>query len=200
MRATAKARGTYFLNEANRMGPGESGVLLLATQRYKCYERFFIVNIPFLFARPKPLAVGATAPQITAADQNGAPIELGTIYRWGLTLVYFYPKADTPGCTAQGCSLRDAFEGLAQDGLSIVGVSRDRPEAQKKFRDKYRLPYPLVADFDGRVARAFGVPTILGFAWRQSFLIRDGIIVWTSPNAKTTRHAEEVREAIVKLL
>jgi len=158
------------------------------------------VNIPFLFHRPDPLEIGAAAPKISALDHEGTPIDLASIYEKGLTLVYFYPKADTPGCTAQGCSLRDAFDGLAREGLSILGVSSDRPEGQKKFREKYRLPYPLVADFDGKVARAFGVPTVLGFALRQSFLIRDGRVVWVSRSAKTTQHAEEVRKAIGKLL
>jgi peroxiredoxin Q/BCP len=160
----------------------------------------FIVNIPFLLNRPEPLEIGAPAPKISALDHDGARIDLASYYERGLTLVYFYPKADTPGCTAQGCSLRDAFDGLTRDGLSILGVSNDRPEGQKKFREKYRLPYPLVADFEGKVAKAFGVPTVLGFAMRQSFLIRDGRIVWVSRSAKTTRHAEEVREAIAKLL
>jgi peroxiredoxin Q/BCP len=160
----------------------------------------FIVKIPFLFNRPEPLEVGAPAPKISAVDHDGAPIDLASFTARGLTLIYFYPKADTPGCTAQGCSLRDAFDGLSQDGLSILGVSSDRPAAQKKFREKYRLPYPLVADFDGRVAEAFGVPAILGMALRQSFLIRDGRIVWTSRRAQTSRHAEEVREAIAQLL
>jgi peroxiredoxin Q/BCP len=163
-------------------------------------ESLFLVKIPFLFSRPKPLSAGDPAPKISAVDHEGAPIDLGRIGAQGLALVYFYPKADTPGCTAQGCSLRDAFEDLARDGLSILGVSRDRPEAQKKFREKFRLPYPLVADFDGRVAEAFGVPTILGFAARQSFLIRDGRIVWTARSAQTTQHAEEVRQALKKML
>lgn len=158
------------------------------------------MNIPFLFTRPVPLEIGAAAPKLSALDHEGARIDLGSVYERGLTLIYFYPKADTPGCTAQGCSLRDAFDGLSQEGLSILGVSHDRPEAQKRFREKYRLPYSLVADFDGRVARAFGVPTILGFTWRQSFLIRDARIAWVSRSAKTTQHAEEVREAIAKML
>jgi peroxiredoxin Q/BCP len=157
------------------------------------------VKLAFLFSRPEPLKAGDPVPQISAVDQDGSPVDFGRIGAQGLALVYFFPKADTPGCTAQGCSLRDAFEGLSRDGLSILGVSGDRPEAQKRFREKFRLPYPLVADFDGRVAEAFGVPVFLGMPARRSFLIRDSRIVWTTRRAKTAEHAEEVRQAISKL-
>jgi peroxiredoxin Q/BCP len=161
---------------------------------------FFLVKIPFLFSRPTPLEAGAEAPRISALDHEGAPMDLGRMAAEGITLVYFYPKADTPGCTAQGCSLRDGFTDLALVGITIRGVSRDRPEAQKRFREKFRLPYTLVADFDGRVAEAFGVPSLLGFAARQSFLIRDGRIIWITRHAEAGRHAEEVRQALEKML
>ena len=158
------------------------------------------MKIPFLFSRPTPLVVGEPAPKLTALDHAETPLNLGSLFTQGLTLVYFFPKADTPGCTAQSCSLRDAFGDLTRAGLAIVGVSGDRPAAQRKFREKFRLPYPLVADFDGRVAEAFGVPTLLGMPARRSFLIRDGRIVWTVRRAKTTEHAAEVRQAVEKML
>jgi peroxiredoxin Q/BCP len=161
---------------------------------------FFLVKIPFLFSRPAPLSVGDPAPKISALDQEGMLLDLGRIFAQGLTLVFFFPKADTPGCTAQGCSLRDAFEDLTRDGLAILGVSGDRPAAQKKFREKFRLPYPLVADFEGRVAEAFGVPTVLGMPARRAFLIRDGRLVWSVRRAKTFGHADEARQAVKKLL
>ncbi len=152
-----------------------------------------------LFARAEPLKIGAPAPAIFAVDQDGAKIDFTAVYAKGPTLVYFYPKADTPGCTAQACSLRDAFADLKGEGLQILGVSRDNPEAQRKFKDKYQLPFTLVADADGKVAEAFDVPMTLGFARRQSFLIKDGKVVWTALSAKTGEHAAEVQEAIDKL-
>jgi len=143
-----------------------------------------------------PLQVGAPAPTLSAIDQDGKPLALADIYAKGTTLVYFYPKAETPGCTAQACSLRDSFSSLQQDGLQIIGVSKDKPEAQKKFQARHNLPFPLIADTDGKIAEAFGVPTTLGFTSRQSFLVKDGKIVWMSPKAGTSNHAAEVRAAL----
>jgi len=148
----------------------------------------------------EPLAVGAKAPEITAPDENGQPVDFAEVYARGLTLVYFYPKASTPGCTAQACSLRDGIEDLKADGVTILGVSHDTAEAQKKFKEKYHLPFTLIADHDGKVIQAFGVPTIIfGIPKRQSFLIKDGKVVWRLLKAGTKGHAEEVRKAVAAL-
>jgi len=144
------------------------------------------------------LDVGAPAPEVTATDQDGKPVAFQDVYAKGITLVYFYPKADTPGCTAQACSLRDSFADLQGENLQILGVSRDTPDAQKKFRGKYQLPFVLIADKDGKVALAFGVPRMMGLpiSSRQSFLIKDGKIAWVSLQAKTRDHAGEVQAAL----
>ena len=147
------------------------------------------------------LSVGDAAPNITARDQNGHDVNLADVYAKGPTLVYFYPKAGTPGCTAQACSLRDAFPDFSSDNIQVIGVSADTVEAQKKFAEEYKLPFVLLADTDLAVAKAFGVPTIpvLGVPRRQSFIIRDGKIAWIVESAKTGDHAAEVREAMAKL-
>jgi peroxiredoxin Q/BCP len=147
------------------------------------------------------LSVGDEAPRVTASDQNGATVNLADVYAKGPTLVYFYPKAGTPGCTAQACSLRDAFPDFAADGVQILGVSADSVEGQKKFAEDYKLPFTLLADTDLVVAKAFGVPTVpvLGVPKRQSFLVKDGKIAWIVESAKTGDHAAEVREAMAKL-
>ena len=146
----------------------------------------------------KALEIGAPAPQVTAPDQDGAKINFLDVYAKGITLVYFYPKADTPGCTAQACSLRDAYVTLKGENLRVLGVSRDSPDAQKKFREKFKLPFTLISDTDGKVAEAFGVPSMMGLplSSRQSFLIKGGKVVWMSPKAKTGEHAAEVQAAI----
>lgn len=146
------------------------------------------------------LPVGSPMPDVQALDHNGAPLDLGAACRQGLVLVYFYPKADTPGCTAQACVLRDAFADLSEDGLTIFGVSLDSPKSQAAFRQRYQIPFTLVADTEGKVAAAFGVPTLLGLAAkRQSFLLKDGVIVWRDVSASPRCHADDVREAIRNL-
>jgi len=149
-------------------------------------------------SKVKALDVGDQAPVDVAADQNGEEIRLADVYAKGPTLVYFYPKADTPGCTAQACSLRDSFANLSAENLQILGVSRDSSASQKKFQEKYKLPFTLLADLDGKVAEAFGVPSILGMpvSRRQSFIVKGDKIVWKSASAKTGDHAAEVQAAL----
>ena len=169
----------------------------------KFYAFFLTMAFTSLFGcslRADPLAIGAKAPDVTAPDENGQPVDFAKVYAHRMTLVYFYPKAGTPGCTAQACSLRDGIADLKADGVTILGVSHDTAEAQKKFKEKYNLPFTLIADHDGKVIQAFGVPTIIfGIAKRQSFLIKDGKVVWRSLNAETKGHAEEVRKAVEAL-
>jgi len=147
----------------------------------------------------RALDIGADAPRITAVDQDGNSVAFADVYNKGVTLVYFYPKADTPGCTKEACSLRDSFADLRGRNLQILGVSEDKPDAQKKFQVKYQLPFTLIADSDGAVARAFGVPTLGGFAKRQSFLIRSGKIVWRDLKASTAQQAADVSKALDQL-
>ncbi len=114
----------------------------------------------------------------------------------GYTLVYFYPKADTPGCTKQACSLRDSYAALTEKGVRVFGVSMDPVNAQKAFHEKYKLPFDLLADEDGTVVAAFGVPKTLGFAKRQAFLFKDGKLVWSDFSASTDQQAADVLKAI----
>lgn len=167
----------------------------------KC-SRFLVTMSLFAFLglmNAAAIDIGAAAPALSAVDENGQTIQFTDYYAQGVTLVYFYPKADTPGCTAEACGLRDSFDGLKARGVQILGVSEDKPEAQKKFREKYHLPFVLVADADGAVAKAFGVPTFLGFAKRQSFLVKDGKIVWRDLSVSPGKHVAEVNKALDEL-
>lgn len=145
------------------------------------------------------LAVGDEAPKVAALNQDGVEVDLAALYAKGPVLVYFYPKADTPGCTAQACSLRDAFPDFTGGGVEIIGVSGDSVEGQKKFAEKHKLPFTLLSDPDSVVAKAFGVPTLMGIPKRQSFLVNDGKIAWIVESAKTGEHAAEVRAALEAL-
>ena len=147
----------------------------------------------------RAIDIGADAPAITAVDQDGNNVAFADIYKKGTTLVYFYPKAGTSGCTKEACSLRDSFPDLRARGLQILGVSEDQQDAQKKFQTQYHLPFTLIADHDGAVAKAFGVPTLMGIAKRQSFLVKDGKIVWADLNASTSKQADDVSAALDQL-
>jgi peroxiredoxin Q/BCP len=153
-------------------------------------------------AHATPLEVGAPAPAISAVDQDGKTVNFKDVYAKGPTLVYFYPKADTPGCTKQGCSIRDSWADLKKVGIQVIGVSEDKVEAQKAFANKYNLPHTLIADDNGKVAAAFGTDFIANkpLTQRQSFLIKDGKVAWTMLKGTTTEtHAKDVMAAYESL-
>jgi peroxiredoxin Q/BCP len=165
--------------------------------------RPFLLIASFLamssFARAEPLKVGDPAPAVTGTTETGAPLALADVYaKQPYTLVYFYPKADTPGCTKQGCSLRDGYEALTQKGVAVIGVSHDDVAAQKAFKDKYHLPFTLIADTDSKVISAFGVPTYPagGMAHRQAYLIKDGKIIYTDYQGTTDKQADTILEVL----
>jgi thioredoxin-dependent peroxiredoxin len=144
----------------------------------------------------KPLEIGEAAPDAVSCDEQGNEVRLTDFYSEGFTLVYFYPKADTPGCTAQACSLRDDFAPLQARGVRVVGVSADGSLSQLRFKEKYRLPFVLLADRERVVAKAFGVPLMLGMTRRQSFLIQGGRVVWRDLSASTRAQARDVLQAL----
>lgn len=126
------------------------------------------------------LSTGTAAPGFSLKDQSGKVVKLAG-FKGRKLLVYFYPKADTPGCTTQSCSVRDNLAGLRQHGVEAVGISPDAPDAQLKFDRKYQLGFPLLADEDHAVAQAYGVwgeksmygKTYMGII-RSAFLIDEG--------------------------
>jgi peroxiredoxin Q/BCP len=148
-----------------------------------------------------PVSVGEPAPPVVAQDQDGKSVKFQDVYAKGMTLVYFYPKSFTGGCTAEACSLRDSYEKLTGQGLQIIGVSRDTSETQKKFQSANKIPFMLVADPKGDVSEAFGVPSIpvVDLDSRMSFIIKDGKVAWSSLNAQTSGSAAEVQKALDQL-
>jgi peroxiredoxin Q/BCP len=123
------------------------------------------------------LSTGDKAPDFTLPDQRGNSVSLQD-YRGGRVLVYFYPKADTPGCTKQACSIRDSWADLTGRGVKALGISPDEPTAQQKFDAKHSLGFPLLSDPEHSTAEAYGVwgekkmfgKTVMGIT-RSSFLI-----------------------------
>ncbi len=156
----------------------------------------FLSMIPFLDAAS--LNVGDPAPAVTATTETGAELNLADVYKQQpYTLVYFYPKAFTGGCTAQGCSLRDAYVKLSKAGVAVIGVSTDSVETQKKFKDAEKFPFTLLADTDKKVMKAFGQSGIF-FASRQAYLIHDGKIVYADHKGSTTKQAQDILDFLAK--
>jgi len=154
------------------------------------------IGLAISAAGAEPIDVGAALPAVTSKNQDGQEVKLAEAGAGGWTLVYFYPKADTPGCTKQACSLRDAYATLTEKKVKVFGVSMDDVAAQKAFQEKYKLPFPLLADKEAKVADAFGVPHSMGFAKRQAFLFKDSKLVWRDLEASTEQQAADVLKEI----
>lgn len=142
---------------------------------------------------PAPLAAGSVAPELEGTDQNGSPLRLADL-RGQPILVFFYPKAGTPGCTKEACAFRDVWQRYQEAGVRVVGVSHDDVVAQAAFAREHGFQFPLISDKDGRWGKAFGVPLrAWTFYSRISFLIgRDGKIAKTYLDVDPGVHASQV--------
>lgn len=141
------------------------------------------------------LELGKAAPGFSLMDQNSETRQLAD-YRGRWVVLYFYPKDDTPGCTKEACAFRDGYAELKQLDAEVLGVSLDNTESHAEFADKYHLPFPLLADQRGEVARAYGVLWKIGplaFAKRQTFIINpEGKLARHYPKVNAETHAGEV--------
>jgi thioredoxin-dependent peroxiredoxin len=146
------------------------------------------------------LEVDSPAPDATITLDDGSALQLSAIYAKGATLVYFYPKSGTPGCTRQACNLRDNFAVLSAKGVQVIGVSRDSVKAQTAFREKQKLPFRLAADPEGKLGDIFGVGRLMfnGYA-RQTFLIVGGKVAWKQERAKPDTQAADALKAFAEL-
>jgi peroxiredoxin Q/BCP len=145
------------------------------------------------------LQKGDKAPNFSGIDQEGKSHTLAD-YKGKKLVVFFYPKADTPGCTAEACDLRDNFERFKANNYELLGVSADSAKKQAKFADKFQLPFPLLADEDKSVIEAFGVWGPKKFMGREfdginrtTFVIdENGIIEEVIEKVKTKEHAAQI--------
>ena len=155
-----------------------------------------------VLARSLPLKVGDTAPRVSGHDQDGKKWKLKDDLGKQFVLLYFYPKDDTRGCTAEACSLRDSMVDFKQEGVAVVGVSFDPAESHKRFAFKYNLNFPLIADTSGSIAKAYHA-RMTGekkMDRRISFLIGlDGKIVHITDSPDPSAHLREMQDAIARL-
>lgn len=145
------------------------------------------------------LREGQKAPDFTSPDQDGNLISLSD-YLGQDVVLYFYPKDDTPGCTAEACSFRDNYESLLEKGIQVIGVSTDDIQSHSKFREKYKLPFPLISDTEKEIVNNYGVwveknmygKKYMGVA-RKTFIIDTaGIIVKIINKVDTANSSQQV--------
>jgi peroxiredoxin Q/BCP len=122
--------------------------------------------------------VGDTAPDFTLPSQSGEPVSLKDFIGKKSVVLYFYPKDDTPGCTAEACAFRDSYEVFKEAGAEVIGVSDDSSASHQKFASKYRLPFILVSDNSKQLRKLYGVPSTLGLLpGRVTYIIdKNGIV------------------------
>lgn len=149
----------------------------------------------------KPLQVGDKVPSFSVTDDQGNTQNLSD-YKGQKLVVFFYPKANTPGCTAEACDLRDHFRELQNAGYALLGVSADSQKKQRNFSEKFEFPFPLLADEDKQVIEAFGVwgpKKFMGREYdgihRMTFIIdENGVVERVIDKVKTKAHAAQILE------
>lgn len=147
------------------------------------------------------LKEGDKAPDFSAKDQDGRDVKLAD-FAGKRVVLYFYPKDDTPGCTKEACSFRDADDVFKAHGIKVLGVSTDSEKSHQKFISKFQLPFDLLADTDKQIVEAYGVwgeKSMYGKKYmgtlRKTFLIDDGKIVKIFEKVNVSEHAQEVLAA-----
>jgi peroxiredoxin Q/BCP len=147
---------------------------------------------PALAPVPGDITVGSPPPDFTVTAQDGTVLHLAAL-KGKPVVLYFYPKDETPGCTKEACSFRDAWDALSKKGVVLIGVSVDTDDSHKAFAAHYKLPFLLVSDKDGKIASSFGVPLRDGYIARQSFVVgADGLVKKVYRKVDVTVHAQEI--------
>ncbi len=142
------------------------------------------------------------APNVTLVNADGKPVELKTLLGQKTVVLYFYPKDDTPGCTAEACSFRDQYEDFKKAGAEVIGVSSDSESSHQAFKAKHRLPFTLMSDPSGVAAKAFGVKKTFGLlAGRVTYVInREGLICHTfDSQLRVNKHVAEALTVVKSL-
>ena len=149
------------------------------------------------------IKVGSTIPAFTLPDQNGNLFEINSVLGKKNLVIYFYPKDDSPGCTAQACSFRDQFEVFKEADAVIIGISGQSVESHKQFAEKHRLSFTLLSDEGNKIRKQFGVPTnLLGLLPGRVTYIADktGRVIYVfNSQTKATEHVDEALRILKEL-
>ena len=149
------------------------------------------------------LKVGDQIPHFSATDTNGNLFESSTVIGTKPVVIYFYPKDNTPGCTAQACSFRDQYQDFTDIGAEVIGISSDNQKSHEKFSKQYNLPFILLSDNNKTIRNLFGVPSgLLGLLpGRVTYVAdRNGVIKMIFDSMLATKHIPKALEAVKKLM
>lgn len=159
-----------------------------------------VLSYQYLYPQKMKIKEGDTVPQFTLKDQAGQSFNSEDFIGKVPMVIYFYPKNDTPGCTAEACSFRDEYETFTDMDVKVVGISADDVASHKQFADKYNLPFTLLADVDKKVRKLFGVPkSILGLLpGRVTYVVdRSGKVIHIfNSQFKAEQHIQEAIAAL----
>ncbi len=150
-------------------------------------------------ANAADLKVGSPAPDFTLAASDGSQVHLKDWLSKAPIVLYFYPKDDTPGCTKEACGLRDDWAAFRHLNATVFGVSYDSVESHRKFIEKYKLPFLLLADTEKAVAKAYGADGLL-FPKRMTFVIsKEGKIIYVDPSVSPSTHSKQLQDVLAGL-
>lgn len=149
------------------------------------------------------LKVGDKIPVFSTKDSNGNDFDSNNLIGLKPLVIYFYPKDNTPGCTAQACSFRDQYEDFKDLGAEVIGISSDSEKSHQKFAQRYKLPFILLSDDDKKIRKLFGVPSgLLGLLPGRVTYVADktGVIQMVFDSMMATKHIPKALEAIKKVV
>lgn len=148
--------------------------------------------VPTTVAATSEVAVGKPPPDFNVKDHTGADLKLSAL-KGKPVVIYFYPRDETPGCTKEAQDFRDAWKDLEKKGAVVIGISTDKDDSHKAFATHHKLPFHLVSDESGTIAKSFGVPNRAGFLGRQTFVVgADGNVKKIYRDVDVSKHASEV--------
>jgi peroxiredoxin Q/BCP len=159
-----------------------------------------LFSINKLMAQKSKIQVGDTVPNFILKDQNGTDFSVTNLIGKKAMVIYFYPKDDTPGCTKEACSFRDEFQDFTDLNVEVIGISSDNVASHKKFSEKYKLPFTLLADTKKEVQKLFGVPrSILGLIpGRVTYIVnKKGIVIYVFNSlGNAEKHISEAKRVL----
>jgi peroxiredoxin Q/BCP len=174
----------------------------MSTRKIIFWAGVISMSLFSIFSQASELKIGEIAPDFNMISHKGEALSLSQFKNKKIVVLYFYPKDDTPGCTAQACAFRDSYEDFKKAGAEVIGVSSDKENSHDTFAEKHRLPFHLISDPKGELRKAYKVGSTLGLIpGRVTFVIDiKGVIQHVfSSQMQATKHIDEALKVIKRL-